>query len=199
MGNLVSAVSGETGFLNSTPHSLFKIFMKVEYLIGSRNVSVARSVAVKILSVCRRQVDHELLGVVGLAIFGEPSMVLQKFRHGVLTFTNISLSERSDSSQLMSRPLTLPLSYITERIHIAISRQLCFEHSASSPSFSVKGIECVGAPRRSIVVPRAKHTMTRVSDDIARVVVVGGAIGKVSLAAGRSPFRCCSVTVLSIR
>ena len=68
----------------------------MEYLIESRHVSAVRSVAAKILSVCRRQVEHELLGVVGLAIFGEPSIVLQKCRHGVLTFTNIFLNERPD-------------------------------------------------------------------------------------------------------
>ena len=37
--NLVRTVSGETGFLNSFPHSLVKILMKIEYLIRPRNVS----------------------------------------------------------------------------------------------------------------------------------------------------------------
>ena len=96
IGNLVSAVSGETGFLNSTPHSLLKLFMKVEYFIGPRKVSTVSSVAAKILSVYRRQVEHELLGVVGLAIFAEPSMVRQNFRHGALTLLGISFSERPD-------------------------------------------------------------------------------------------------------
>ena len=76
--NLVSTVSGETGFLNSTPHGLFKILMEVEYLIRPRNGRVVRSVAAEILSVCRRQDERDLLGVVSFSILGEPSVVLKK-------------------------------------------------------------------------------------------------------------------------
>ena len=70
--------------------------MNVEYLIRSRKVSIVRSVAAEILSVRLRQIEHKLLGVVSFSILGERSVVLKKVRHGVLTFTDISLSERPD-------------------------------------------------------------------------------------------------------
>ena len=71
--------------------------MEVEYLIRSRNVRVVRGVAAEILcSMCRRQIEQELLGVVSFSILGEPSVVLTKFRHSALTFSDISFSERPD-------------------------------------------------------------------------------------------------------
>ena len=53
--------------------------MEVGYLIRSRNVRVVRGVAAEILSMCRRQIEQELLGVVSFFILGEPSVVLKKF------------------------------------------------------------------------------------------------------------------------
>ena len=68
--------------------------MEVEYLIRFRNVRAVRGVAADTLSMCLRQIEQELLGVVSFSILGEPSVVLKKFRHGVLTFSDISFRER---------------------------------------------------------------------------------------------------------
>ena len=70
--------------------------MEVEYLIRFRNVRAVRGVAADTLSMCLRQIEQELLGVVSFSILGEPSVVLKKFRHGVLTFSDISFRERPD-------------------------------------------------------------------------------------------------------
>ena len=94
--NLVSTIRGETGFLKSFLRRLFKILMKVEYLIRSRNVRVVRGVAAEILSMCSRQIEQELLGVVSFFILGEPSILLKKFRHGVPPFSDISFSKRPE-------------------------------------------------------------------------------------------------------
>ena len=46
------------------------------------------------------------------------------------------------------------------------------EEEPRRPSSSMKGIERIGALRRSIVVPRVKYSVTRVSE-IVRIIVVG--------------------------
>ena len=60
--------------------------MEIEYLIRSRNARVVRGVAAEMLSMCRRRIEQELLGVVSFSILGEPPVVLKKW-HSALTFS----------------------------------------------------------------------------------------------------------------